>query len=127
MSVAAPVKKSAPVKKADPKKVAPVKKAPTKVAKSSAKAAAPKSAKAAKSQKPAVPKTGRPGRPPGPLHIPNWIEGAKSTPFSRKNSTVQIAGLGSLYLRANAEGAPALANLAKLVEAKDPRLVKLLK
>ncbi len=124
MSVATPVKKSA-VKKSDAK-AKPVKKSPVKVSKTKPEVKA-KGKPEAKGKKPVVAKATKPGRPPGPLHVPNWIEGLKATPYARKNSLAPVQGLGSLYLRASAEGAPALQNLAQLVNDKDPRLVKLLK
>ena len=135
--VEAPVKKAA-VKKIKPQSAKPkaTKKAPVKTAKFTPEAPFSRTGKTKpeakakpepKGKKPVVAKATKPGRPPGPLHVPNWIEGLKSTAYSRTNSLVRIEGLGSLYLRASAEGAPALQNLAKLVESKDPRLVKLLK
>jgi hypothetical protein len=99
------------VAKSAPVKVAATKKAATgKVAKKVAKA-------------PVEVKRG-PGRPPGPIHVPDWIDVAKTTPMGRLGS---LPGIGSLYLRAGEAGSVNLENLSKLIAAKDPRLVKLLK
>lgn len=81
-----------------------------------------KSAKAVKAVAVETPK--RPGRPPGPIHVPDWIDVIKTTPMGRLGS---LPGIGSTYLRAGAEGAKSLEILAELIRNKDPRLVKLLK
>lgn len=68
-----------------------------------------------------------PGRPPGPLHVPEWIEVSHHTLFARKNGKVHEPGFGSMKLRAGKDGAPNLEKLADLIRTKDQRLVKLLK
>ena len=68
-----------------------------------------------------------PGRPPGPLHVPEWIEVSNHTLFTRKNGKVHEPGFGSMKLRAGKDGAPNLEKLADLIRTKDQRLVKLLK
>jgi len=126
MSVATPVKKAAVKKVKSDAKAPATKKAPVKVSKAKPEVKA-KAKPEPKGKKAPVEKATRVGRPPGPVYVPTWIEGLKATPFARKNSLAPVQGLGSLYLRASAEGAPALQNLAKLLKDKDARLVKLLK
>lgn len=65
-----------------------------------------------------------PGRPPGPLHIPEWIDVTKTTHHGRLGAK---PGFGSAAFRAGDSGAVALENLCKLIADKDARLLKLLK
>jgi hypothetical protein len=95
------------------KKAAPVK-AATK------KAPAKKVAKAVA----AAPAKKGPGRPPGPLRVPEWIDVTKTTHHGRLGAK---PGFGSAAFRAGDTGAVALQNLCALIEAKDARLLKLLK
>jgi hypothetical protein len=65
-----------------------------------------------------------PGRPPGPIHVPEWIDVMKTSHHGRLGAK---PGFGSAHLKAGDDGAVALQILCGLIEAKDPRLVKLLK
>lgn len=116
-----PAKKSAA-------KAAPTKKAATK--KGTKTPVATKKAPPAKKGKAAAvatPEKPRRGRPPGPVVLPEWIEVTQQQPFSRVNAVDPKPGVGSLRLRAGEAGAVALEKLAELIEAKDARLLKLLK
>jgi hypothetical protein len=102
-------------KKVAKKAAAPVKAATKKVP-------VKKTAKAAPAV--AAPVKKGPGRPPGPLRIPEWIEVRKTTHNGRMGAK---PGFGSAQFKAGDSGAVALENLCKLIEAKDARLLKLLK
>lgn len=101
------------------KKKAPVK-APVK------KATVTKKAPVAKGKK-VVPETPKRGRPPGPQHVPDWIDVKESRPIARKNALEPIPGFSYVTLHAGPTGSVNLENLVSLIEKKDARLLKLIK